>query len=110
MPKQPFRNPVLSNIFIWLLVFIIAWAAWNFLVLRRGGKVETIDYSQFITELNNDNIKSVVFTDKEISGSLRQESYKTSDKNRIKYREFKTTQPSLKTRIWFQNLNRTMLQ
>ena len=94
MPKQPFRNPILSNIFIWLLVFIVAWAVWNFLVLRHGGKVEPINYSQFLTELNNDNIKSVVFTDKEISGSLKQESYKTSDKNRIPYKEFKTTQPS----------------
>ena len=92
MAKQPVRNPIISNVLIWILVFVIAWAAWNFLIFRRSSKV-SIEYSQFMTELNNDNIKSVVFSDKEISGTLKQESYITSDKNKTKYKEFKTYLP-----------------
>jgi cell division protease FtsH len=90
--KQPLRNPLLSNVFIWILIFLIAWAAWNFLVLRRSGKV-TIEYSQFIKELNNNNITSVTISEKEIYGTLKQEVTIPNDKGKNKYKDFKTYIP-----------------
>ena len=92
MAKQPIRKPVISNIFIWILIFLVAWAAWNFLFLRRGGKV-SISYDQFKSELSRNNVKSVIFSDKDISGTLKEESYISSDKGKTKYKEFKTYLP-----------------
>jgi len=92
MAKQPVRNPVISNIFIWILIFLVAWAAWNFLFLRRGNK-PSISYDQFKSELARDNIKSVVFSDKDISGTLKQESYIQTDKAKTKFKDFKTYLP-----------------
>jgi cell division protease FtsH len=92
MAKQPIRKPVISNIFIWILIFLVAWAAWNFLVLRRTGKV-SISYDQFKSELARNNVKSVIFSDKDISGTLKEESYIPSDKGKTKYKEFKTYLP-----------------
>ncbi len=92
MLKPPKRNPLISNFLIWILVFLVAWAAWNFLVLRRTGKV-SIEYSQFIKELNNGNVKSVTITEKEISGSLKQESVIADSKGKNKFKEFKTYIP-----------------
>lgn len=90
MTKQPVKKPMFSNLVIWIIIFLVAWAAWNFLVIRRGGKA-AIEYSQFIKELNNNNVKSVTISDKEITGVLKQESTLPDEKKPFK--EFKTYIP-----------------
>lgn len=90
MVKQPVKKPIVNNFLIWVLIFLIAWTAWNLLVVRRAGKV-AIEYSQFIKELNNNNVKSITISDKEISGSLKQASTLPDEKKPFK--EFKTYIP-----------------
>lgn len=90
MTKQPVKKPMFSNLVIWILIFLVAWTAWNFLVVRRGGKA-AIEYSHFIKELNNNNVKSVTISDKEITGTLIKESTLPDEKKPFK--EFKTYIP-----------------
>ncbi|MEO0084067.1 MAG: ATP-dependent metallopeptidase FtsH/Yme1/Tma family protein, partial [candidate division WOR-3 bacterium] len=92
MAKPPIKLSVIGNLLIWILIFLFVWGLWNLLFLRRGGKA-TIEYSQFIKELNNQNIKSVTITEKEIVGSLKQESYIVNDKGKTKFKDFKTYIP-----------------
>ncbi len=92
MAKQPLRNPTISNILIWLVIFFSVWAIWNFLVARRSGRI-SIEYSQFIKELNNNNVKSVVITERQITGTLKNESELPNTRGKTKYKEFKTYIP-----------------
>jgi cell division protease FtsH len=105
MAKQPVKRPVMSNFIIWILIFLVAWTAWNFLVVRRGGKA-AIEYSQFIKELDDNNIKSVTISEKEITGTLKQEATLPGEKK--PYKDFKTyipfEDPDLISRLLGQNV------
>jgi len=105
MTKQPVKKPMLSNFIIWILIFLVAWTAWNFLVVRRGTKA-AIEYSQFIKELDDNNIKSVTISEKEITGTLNQEATLPGEKK--PYKDFKTyipfEDPDLINRLLGQNV------
>ncbi|MEO0074574.1 MAG: ATP-dependent zinc metalloprotease FtsH [candidate division WOR-3 bacterium] len=90
MAKQPIKKPIISNFIIWIVIFLVVWTAWNFVMRRSAGKAN-IEYSQFIKELEDDNIKSVTISEKEISGSLRKESTLPGEKK--SYKHFKTYIP-----------------
>ncbi|MBS4015759.1 MAG: ATP-dependent zinc metalloprotease FtsH [Candidatus Latescibacteria bacterium] len=96
---------MLSNFIIWILIFLVAWTAWNFLVVRRGTKA-AIEYSQFIKELDDNNIKSVTISEKEITGTLNQEATLPGEKK--PYKDFKTyipfEDPDLINRLLGQNV------
>ena len=51
--KKPQSRKILTPLLIWLLVFVAAWAAWNFFSGRRSSRTG-VDYSDFVRELTND--------------------------------------------------------
>ncbi|MCX7784674.1 MAG: ATP-dependent zinc metalloprotease FtsH, partial [candidate division WOR-3 bacterium] len=108
MARQPLRNPVISNLIIWLLIFLSVWAIWNFFGSRKTGRI-SIEYSLFIKELNNGNVKSVIITEKEITGTLKQESEIPNPRGKTKYKEFKTyipfDDPNLVTKLIEHNVS-----
>jgi cell division protease FtsH len=92
MAEKPNRFRFLGPLAVWLLVFLAAWAAWNLLSARRGGRA-TIDYTDFVRELNNGNVEEVVIVERDLSGKLKGESEITTPRGTVKYTEFKTYTP-----------------
>ncbi|MEO0077435.1 MAG: ATP-dependent zinc metalloprotease FtsH [candidate division WOR-3 bacterium] len=92
MADQTQRGRVLTPLFIWLLVFLAAWAAWTFFSSRRPGRV-SIDYTDFLRELDSGNVAEVTIVERDISGSLKLQSEVVTERGTVKYREFKTYAP-----------------
>jgi len=92
MPEKPQRSRVLTPLLVWLLVFLAAWAAWNFFSSRHGGRV-TIDYTDFISQLDSGNVSEVTLVERDLSGTLKQESEVLTSRGTQKYRDFKTYAP-----------------
>jgi len=92
MEKPAPKNRLTSQIVIWLVIFLLAWAVWNFFALRRTTKF-TVDFSQFNQELEHGNVESVTIVERDISGKLRNEIIKTTSRGETKFKEFKTYIP-----------------
>jgi cell division protease FtsH len=92
MADKPPRGRVLTPLFVWLLVFLAAWAAWTFFSSRRVGRA-SIDYTDFLRELDSGNVAEVTIVERDISGSLKLQSEVLTDRGTVKYREFKTYAP-----------------
>jgi cell division protease FtsH len=92
MPDKTQRNRVIGPLAIWLLVFLAAWAAWNFFAGRRGTRV-SIDYSDFTTQLQAGNVDAVTMVERDLSGSLKQEADAATPRGTVKYKDFRTYMP-----------------
>lgn len=95
MEKKPtvkVKNPIIKQLGIWLLIFLVAWAIWNFFALRRGAKT-SIDFSRFNEELDKGNIESVTIVEKDISGKLKYEATKITPRGEQTFKDFKTYLP-----------------
>ena len=92
MPDKTQRNRVIGPLAIWLLVFLAAWAAWNFFAGRRGTRV-SIDYSDFTTQLQAGNVDVVTMVEHDLSGSLKLEAEATTPRGTVKYKDFRTYMP-----------------
>jgi cell division protease FtsH len=92
MPDKTQRNRVLGPLVVWLLVFLAAWAAWNFFAGRRGTRV-SIDYSDFTTQLQAGNVDNVTMVEHDLSGSLKLEAEAVTPRGTVKYKDFKTFMP-----------------
>ena len=92
MPDKTQRNRVIGPLAIWLLVFLAAWAAWNFFAGRRGTRV-SIDYSDFTTQLQAGNIDVVTMVEHDLSGTLKLEAEAATPRGTVKYKDFRTYMP-----------------
>ena len=94
MPERPpNRRRVVTPLIIWMFVILAAWAAWNFFSNRHTSQVG-IDYTDFITELENQNVTEVVIVERDMTGMLKQPSEVVDAKgNTVSYSEFKTYAP-----------------
>jgi cell division protease FtsH len=92
MPDKTQRNRVIGPLAIWLLVFLAAWAAWNFFAGRRGTRV-AIDYSDFTTQLQAGNVDAVTIVERDLSGSLKLEAEAATPRGTVKYKDFRTYMP-----------------
>ena len=92
MADKSQRNRVLGPLVVWLLVFLAAWAAWNFFSGRKGSRV-SIGYTDFVRELTAGNVVEVTLVERDLSGSLKQEAEVVTPKGTFKYKEFRTYAP-----------------
>jgi cell division protease FtsH len=92
MPDKAQRNRVIGPLAVWLLVFLAAWAAWNFFAGRRGTRV-SIDYSDFTTQLQAGNVDAVTMVERDLSGSLKLEAEASTPRGTVKYKDFRTYMP-----------------
>ena len=94
MAKQPppQRNRMMSPVLIWILLFLVAYAAWVFINSRRFDRA-TIDYSDFQGILAQDSVSSVVFSGRDLSGDFKAPLV-LSGKS---VKSFKTTVPELES-------------
>jgi len=90
--KSPKRR-ILTPLVIWLVVFLAAWAAWNFFSSRRSNVVG-VDYTDFTRELETDNVAEVTLVERDLKGKLKEPSEMVDAKgNSVTYTEFKTYAP-----------------
>ena len=92
MADKPQRNRVLGPLAVWLLVFLAAWAAWNFFAGRKTSRV-SIGYTDFVQQLSDSNVVEVTLVERDLSGSLKQEAEVVTPKGTVKYKEFRTYAP-----------------
>ncbi len=92
MPERPQARRVFGPIIVWLIVLLASWLVWNFFLTRSRSRV-TIDYTDFIRELDSSNVAEVVLADRDLSGRLKRESELVTSKGSVRYREFKTYVP-----------------
>lgn len=92
MPEKPQTRKVFGPIVIWLGVFLAAWLVWNFFLSRGRGRL-SIDYTDFIRELDSSNVAEVVLVDRDLSGKLKRESEIVTAKGSVRYYEFRTYVP-----------------
>jgi cell division protease FtsH len=94
MAKQPppQRNRMLSPVLIWILLFLVAYAAWVFINSRRFDRA-TIDYSDFQGILAQDSVAGVVFSGRDLYGDFKAPLVLSGKK----VKSFKTTVPELET-------------
>ncbi|MEO0093031.1 MAG: ATP-dependent zinc metalloprotease FtsH [candidate division WOR-3 bacterium] len=86
------KNRIASQIVVWLIIFLLAWAIWNFFALRRSNRVN-IDFTQFNSELAQGNIESVTIVEREISGRFKTAVQKPIGRTIMQFKEFKTYIP-----------------
>jgi cell division protease FtsH len=92
MADKPQRNRVFGPLVVWLLVFLAAWAAWNFFAGRKTSRV-SIGYTDFVHQLADSNVVEVTLVERDLSGSLKQEAEVVTPKGTVKYKEFRTYAP-----------------
>jgi cell division protease FtsH len=92
MADKPQRNRVFGPLVVWLLVFLAAWAAWNFFAGRKTSRV-SIGYTDFVHQLADSNVVEVTLVERDLSGTLKQESEVVTPKGTVKYKEFRTYAP-----------------
>ena len=92
MADKPQRNRVIGPLVVWLLVFLAAWAAWNFFAGRKTSRV-SIGYTDFVHQLADSNVVEVTLVERDLSGTLKQEAEVVTPKGTVKYKEFRTYAP-----------------
>jgi len=92
MPDKTQRKRVIGPLAVWLLVFLAAWAAWNFFAGRKTSRV-SIGYTDFVRELADSNVVEVTVVERDLSGTLKQESEVVTAKGTVRYKEFRTYAP-----------------
>ncbi len=92
MADKPQRKRLFGPLAVWLLVFLAAWAAWNFFAGRKTSRV-SIGYTDFVHQLADSNVVEVTVVERDLSGSLKQEAEVVTPKGTVTYKEFKTYAP-----------------
>ena len=92
MADKPQRKRLFGPLAVWLLVFLAAWAAWNFFAGRKTSRV-SIGYTDFVQQLADSNVVEVTVVERDLSGTLKQESEIVTPKGTVRYKEFKTYAP-----------------
>ncbi len=91
MADKSSRVRFLGPLLVWLIVFLAAWGAWN--LLSRRGNRPSIDYTDFVRELEAGNVAEVVIVERELTGKLKNESEVAGPRGPIRFTEFKTYTP-----------------
>ncbi len=99
-PPSGWRGTGRSLIF-WLALFLIVFVAYSYYSSFSRDFVE-ITYTEFVNEIDNQNISEVSFTDREIEGRLVEPRVFASSNNPQSFSKFKT-------RIPFPDINYTLV-
>ncbi len=100
-PRKPGSRPpggpkkmssMSKTLAFWILILLLPLTIYNFLQMGEQEFVE-ISYSDFKRELSAENIQSVTIVEKEITGSLKNQSSVTVDGKLVEYVKFKTFTP-----------------
>ncbi|MCL6465952.1 MAG: ATP-dependent zinc metalloprotease FtsH [candidate division WOR-3 bacterium] len=92
MPIKPAASKAIGSIVVWIFIFVAAWLVWTIFSQRQAGAAR-ITYTEFIKQVEANNVVRVVLTEQDISGTLREPITPGGDKNKKSFTEFRTTVP-----------------
>src|SRR3954467_12864302 len=77
--KEPPNNPLMKSLFIWIGILVVIMLAVNmFASASRTAAQSTISYSDFLTKLDSDQVRSVQIAGPNITGkTTSDEAFKT---------------------------------
>ena len=81
-----------STLFVWILIIVTVWTIWYIFFTKDTGTIE-IFYSDFISEVERNNVKNVTITGNIIKGKLKQNSVKLTNEGAKSYNKFKVLVP-----------------
>jgi cell division protease FtsH len=76
-------NSAVKNIIFWVVMAVTALLIWAVVKSSTGERIRDMSFTEFINEVNRDNVREVTITGSEAAGTLKKDSSK-----------FKTTIPS----------------
>ncbi len=92
MPIKPAASKAIGSVVVWIFIFVAAWLVWTIFSQRQSGAAR-ITYTEFIKQVEANNVVRVVLTEQDISGTLREPITPGGDKNKKSFTEFRTTVP-----------------
>lgn len=89
--QMSWKGPGKSLIF-WMALFLIVVVSYTYFTSFRG-EVAEITYSEFRSEMENDNVREVTFEERKVEGSLREARTFASSNSPNSFSKFKTRIP-----------------
>jgi cell division protease FtsH len=69
-------NSVVKNIIFWVVMVATALLLWAVVRSNTGERVQTFNFSKFMSEVNNQDVKDVIIVGTEVTGTLKKENAK----------------------------------
>jgi len=63
-------NPTIKTILFWVLLLLTAALLYNVFTTRSSGKETLLNFSKFLDEVNNKNVRKATIVDSEVTGEL----------------------------------------
>ncbi len=102
--KENLKGPQVKLVIAFLL-FLLVMFSWQFFFPVREKQSYTINYSQFLKQLDAGNIKSVLIKGLQLSGELKEE-IEISGENKRKVKDFQTFLPTFQGEDLIERLNK----
>jgi len=91
-PNRPRFAGLSKSLALWLLIILLPLTIYQLFMPKQQSIVD-IKYSEFVDQLDSDNVESVTITDRQIRGQLEQPAKTATDQGLRSYDEFRTVLP-----------------
>jgi cell division protease FtsH len=91
-PNRPRFSGLSKSLALWLLIILLPLTIYQLFMPKEQATVD-IKYSEFVDQLESDNVATVTITDRQIRGKLETAAKTTTDQGMRTYDEFRTVLP-----------------
>jgi cell division protease FtsH len=91
-PNRPRFSGLSKSLALWLLIILLPLTIYQLFMPKEQATVD-IKYSEFVDQLDSDNVATVTITDRQIRGELESPAKTTTDQGVRTYEEFRTVLP-----------------
>jgi hypothetical protein len=91
-PKRPKFASLSKNLALWLIIILLPLTIYQLFLPREQARVD-IKYSEFVEQLDADNVAGVTITEKQLNGRLLREAQAETERGARAYTEFRTILP-----------------
>jgi ATP-dependent metalloprotease FtsH len=92
-PPRPRFSSLSKSLLLWALILFVPLAIWMQLFRPKESSRVEIKYSEFVQQLDSENLASVTIVEKEIEGTLKERSRAMTPSGPRDYTEFRTIIP-----------------
>ncbi|MFN2421663.1 MAG: ATP-dependent metallopeptidase FtsH/Yme1/Tma family protein, partial [Gemmatimonadota bacterium] len=91
-PNRPRFSNLSKSLALWLLIILIPLTVYQLFMPRERAAVD-IKYSEFVEQLDAGNVESVMITERQVNGELRQPARAATERGSRPYEQFRTVLP-----------------
>jgi cell division protease FtsH len=91
-PNRPRFSNLSKSLALWLLIILLPLTIYQLFMPRERAAVD-INYTEFVRQLDEGNVKSVTITDRQVTGVLEQPARTVTEGGSRSYQEFRTVLP-----------------